>query len=107
MGEKAIAEKSPIAGSLREKRNSKASVELRAESKPLFILNRSGMKKGWHKLLNSSSSQGNRRSRWPRRFQRAPVLNPLPLVEAGRHCVPRPHPGGKTAQGTQPQSLFK
>lgn len=31
---KAIAEKSPIEGGLREKRNSRASVNLRAESKP-------------------------------------------------------------------------
>ena len=44
-GEKAIAEESPIADSLREKRNSRESVELRAERKPLFILNRSGMRK--------------------------------------------------------------
>lgn len=45
-GEKAIAKESPIEGGLREKRNHKASVELRADSKPLFILNRSGMKMG-------------------------------------------------------------
>ena len=43
-GKKAIAEKSPIECSLREKRNRRASVELRAESKPLFILKRSRMK---------------------------------------------------------------
>lgn len=105
-GEKAIAEKSPIAGSLREKRNSRPSVELRAESKPLFILNRIGMKKGG---INSSiqAPDGARRSKWPRRLQRMPVLNPLLFLEAGRHCVPRLHPSGKTARGTQPQSLFK
>lgn len=45
-GGKAIAEKSPIECSLREKRNSLESVELRAESKPLFILSRNGMRKG-------------------------------------------------------------
>lgn len=44
-GKKTIAGKSPIEGSLREKRNSRASMELRAGSKPLSILNRSGMKK--------------------------------------------------------------
>lgn len=46
IGGKAIAEKSTIEGGLREKEYNGASVELRAESKPFFILNRSGMRQG-------------------------------------------------------------